>query len=172
YGTEILFARGEKKGGVKVRETTIKKLRRAAILQAISSVDVETQSQLIEELKKRGISSTQATVSRDVRAMQLQKELTQKGTHRYVAGPRQDPEDKVARLKSIFGKSVMSAFCAQNIIVIKTLPGLASGACSALDEMRVSSMVGTLAGDDTAFLAMRDNESAKLFCEEIRHMLG
>jgi transcriptional regulator of arginine metabolism len=150
----------------------MKNNRRAAILQVISSVDVETQSQLIEELGKRGIASTQATMSRDVRAMHLQKEMTQKGTYRYTAGPRQEPDDLAARLRAIFSKSVMSAACAQNIVVIKTLPGLAGGACSALDEMRVNAVVGTLAGDDTAFLAMRDNESAEQFCEEIKHMLG
>jgi transcriptional regulator of arginine metabolism len=150
----------------------MKNFRQAAIAQIISSVDVETQFQLIEELRKRGISSTQATVSRDIKQMHLQKELTAQGVYRYAVGERAQSGDYAARLNSIFRDSVLSVACAQNIVVIKTLPGLANGACSALDEMRVNTVVGTLAGDDTAFLAMRDAASADRFCKEIEYMLG
>ncbi|MDR1589404.1 MAG: arginine repressor [Oscillospiraceae bacterium] len=150
----------------------MKSQRQAVILQVVASVDVETQNQLIEELRKRGIASTQATMSRDVRELHLQKELTQRGVFRYAASSKQDLDDRAARLRAIFSKSVLSVACAQNIVVLKTLPGLANGACSALDEMRVSSVVGTLAGDDTAFLAMRDSESAERFCGEIERMIG
>jgi transcriptional regulator of arginine metabolism len=141
-------------------------------MQVISSMDVETQYQLIEELRKRGIASTQATVSRDIKQMHLQKELTPQGTYRYTAGIRQEAGDRTARLNSIFRDSVTEVACAQNIVVIKTLPGLANGACSALDEMRISSIIGSLAGDDTAFLAMRDSASAERLCKEIEYMIG
>jgi transcriptional regulator of arginine metabolism len=149
----------------------MKNFRQAAILQVISSVDVETQYQLIEELKKRGVKSTQATVSRDIKEMHLQKEPTPQGSYRYAAGLKQSAGDYSARLKSIFRDSVTSVASAQNIVVIKTLPGLANGACSAIDGMQMSSVVGTLAGDDTAFLAMRDSATAELLCKEIEYML-
>ena len=75
------------------------------------------------------------------------------------------------RLKKIFRESVKSCAVAQNLIVIKTLPGLANAACSTLDGMSVPHLVGTLAGDDTAFLAMTDRDSAEAFCREIEEML-
>ena len=75
------------------------------------------------------------------------------------------------KLRTIFRESITSIACAQNIVVIKTMPGLASAACSALDNMDITYMVGSLAGDDTAFLLMQDAESAAAFCEEIRAML-
>ena len=75
------------------------------------------------------------------------------------------------RLKKIFRECVTSYAEAQNIIVIKTLPGLASAACSALDSMRIDTLVGTLAGDDTAFLLMKDNTSADEFFHEIEKLL-
>jgi transcriptional regulator of arginine metabolism len=150
----------------------MKNFRQAAILRIISSVDVETQNELIVELRKHGVSATQATVSRDIKEMHLQKELTPQGSYRYTAGLRQNTDDCAARLKSIFRDSVTSVAFAQNIVVIKTLPGLAGGACSALDGMRIGGVVGTIAGDDTVFLAMRDSTSAERFCKEIEYTLG
>lgn len=74
------------------------------------------------------------------------------------------------RLRKIFRESVTSYTVAQNIIVIKTLPGLASAACSTLDSMHIETLAGTLAGDDTAFLAMKDNKAAEDFCHDIEEM--
>ena len=75
------------------------------------------------------------------------------------------------RLRTIFRESITSLESAQNIVVVKTMPGLASAACAALDGMRIEYMLGSIAGDDTAMLVMRDEESAALFCEEIKEML-
>ena len=75
------------------------------------------------------------------------------------------------RLITIFKESITSFCCAQNIVVIKTLPGLASGVCSALDGMDILNLAGTLAGDDTAFLAMYDSVAAQELCREISSML-
>jgi len=149
----------------------MKKDRQDAILKIIESVDVETQNQLIEELLKVGIASTQATVSRDIRDMYLVKELTPQGGYRYIAGYRPEKRNQTARLKSIFKESVTSYACAMNIVVIKTLPGLASAACGAIDSMGIRSLVGSLAGDDTGFLAMSDIAAAERFCKEIEDML-
>ena len=134
--------------------------RQSVIMEIISERDIETQNQLMEALAERGVKSTQATLSRDIRDMRLVKELGPKGNYRYVAAAKQEAPDLDQRLKKIFKESIVSYDLAQNILVIKTLPGLANGACSALDGMEIDGLVGTLAGDDTAFLAMRDNVTA------------
>lgn len=144
--------------------------RQSVIMEIISEKDIETQNQLMEALAERGIKSTQATLSRDIRDMRLVKELGPKGNYRYVAAPKQDTSDLDTRLKKIFKESVISYDVAQNLLVIKTLPGLAPAACSALDGMDIDGLVGTLAGDDTAFLAMKDNNYAISFYREIEQL--
>ena len=149
----------------------MKEERQNAILRIIASTDVETQNQLIEELARLGIESTQATVSRDVKDLHLLKELTTLGSYRYAAGSRPDAQSHASRLKAIFRESVTSYSNAQNIVVIKTLPGLAPAACSAIDGMGIKSIIGSIAGDDTGFLAMSDITAAERFCKEIEEML-
>jgi len=149
----------------------MKKDRQNTILRIIASTDVETQNQLIEELAKVGFESTQATVSRDIKDLHLIKELTTRGSYRYIASTRPETQNHTARLKAIFKESVTSYAHALNIVVIKTLPGLAPAACSAIDGMGIRSLLGSIAGDDTGFLAMCDNESAEGFCKEIETML-
>ena len=149
----------------------MKKERQNAILRIIAQTDVETQNQLIEELSKVGIESTLATVSRDIKELMLIKELTLGGTYRYVTGSGPDIQNRTARLKAIFRESVTSLACAQNIVVIKTLPGLAPAACSTIDAMGIKNLIGTIAGDDTGFLAMSDSEAAAQFRKEIELMV-
>jgi transcriptional regulator of arginine metabolism len=149
----------------------MKKERQSAILRIIASTDVETQNQLIDELAKIGVESTQATVSRDIKELHLIKELTSLGNYRYATGGRPDSQNHTARLKAIFKESVTSYANAQNIVVIKTLPGLAPAACSAIDAMGIKSLLGSIAGDDTGFLAMSDVPAAEKFCKEIGEML-
>ena len=149
----------------------MKTSRQNKILEIISGQDIETQHQLMEALREHGVKSTQATVSRDIKELRLIKELSPTGRYRYVAVGRDDMVDYDQRLRKIFRESVTSYAVAQNIIVIKTLPGLANAACSTLDGMNIHDLVGTLAGDDTAFLAMRDNAAAERFCHEIEEML-
>ena len=145
--------------------------RQNVIMEIISQKDIETQNQLIEELSKRGIKSTQATLSRDIKELRLVKELAGTGKYRYTTPVREDFADFDERLSKIFKESVTSYAVAQNLLVIKTLPGLAPAACSALDSMEIDGLVGTIAGDDTAFLAMRDNEAALNFEREIEKYL-
>ena len=149
----------------------MKKERQNAVLKVIAATDVETQNQLIEELAKVGIESTQATVSRDIKELHLIKELTSRGTYRYAVSDRPDTQNNTARLKGIFRESVLSYANAQNIVVIKTLPGLAPAACGTIDSMGIKSIVGSIAGDDTGFLAMNDVAAAEKFCKEIEDML-
>ena len=150
----------------------MKSKRQAEILRIIEEVDVETQDQLLAELKARGVSSTQATISRDIKELHLIKELTSYGTYKYVVSGRKTSLNFAGRLRTIFKEGVTSFDRAQNIVVLKTMPGLASAACAAIDGMEISGLVGSLAGDDTALRIMRDNEKAASFCEEIHTMLN
>jgi len=149
----------------------MKKERQNTILRIIAATDVETQNHLIDELANVGIESTQATVSRDIKELHLVKELTSLGKYRYITGSRPETQNHTARLKSIFKECVTSYATAQNIVVIKTLPGLAPAACEAIDGMGIKNLVGTIAGDNTSFLAMSDSASAERFCKEIEDML-
>ena len=145
--------------------------RQAMILEIISQENIETQEQLLARLQERGISSTQATISRDIKQMHLVKEPVGQGVYKYAVSGNRTKLNFAEKLRTIFRESITSIDYAQNIVVIKTMPGLASAACSALDNMNISYMVGSLAGDDTAFLLMQDTESAAIFCEEIKEML-
>ena len=149
----------------------MKSKRQAEILRIIEDVDVETQDQLLSELKARGLTSTQATISRDIKELHLIKELTGYGTYKYAVSGRKTSMNIAGRLRTIFKEGVTSFDRAQNIVVLKTMPGLASAAWAAIDGMEISDLVGSLAGDDTAVLIMRDSEKAEAFCDEIHKML-
>ncbi|MEG1632716.1 MAG: arginine repressor [Oscillospiraceae bacterium] len=148
----------------------MKTARQSVILEIIASREIDTQNQLMEELLKRGLKSTQATLSRDIKELRLVKELSSNGSYRYVVSRQDKAASHDERLRKIFRESVVSCETAQNIIVIKTLPGLAMAASSALDGMGIDDLVGSVAGDDTAFLAMRDLRSAAALCEEIKEL--
>ena len=145
--------------------------RQAMILEIISQENIETQEQLLSRLQARGINSTQATISRDIKQMHLIKQPAGQGVYRYAVSDNRNRLNFAEKLRTIFRESITSIAYAQNIVVIKTMPGLASAACSALDNMELPYVVGSLAGDDTAFLLMKDTESAEAFCEEIKEML-
>ena len=150
----------------------MKSKRQAKIMEIISTSNIETQEQLLQELQNAGFSSTQATVSRDIKELRIVKELTGLGTYRYPSASREVPNTFNNRLNTIFRECVTSFDYAQNIIVIHTMPGLANAAASALDAMSRSVVLGTLAGDDTVIAIMRDNNSAAAFCGEIRSLMN
>lgn len=145
--------------------------RQEQILKIISTKRIETQNQLIQALKEAGFPSTQATVSRDMRELRLVKELGEDGSYRYVSPADSGMNDHADRLRTIFRESVISFTNAQNLVVIKTLSGLASAACAAIDAMEIQGMAGSIAGDDTMFLAMQDTASAEQFCQELHDLL-
>ena len=146
----------------------MKNVRQSEILNIVQTKDVETQEQLLEELRARGFTTTQATISRDIKELRLVKELTGSGGYRYALSERKATSD--ARLRNIFKEGVVSVDVAQNIVVVRTMPGLASAACSALDAMEIDGMVGSLAGDDTGILIMRDNTFAQQFSSEVHKL--
>lgn len=150
----------------------MKSQRQAKILEIISNKNVETQEQLLAELQDAGFRGTQATISRDIKELRIVKELTNLGTYRYAASSNELSGTFSARLNTIFRECVVSFDYAQNLVVIRTLPGLAGAAASAIDAMNMSAVLGSLAGDDTVMIVMRDTGAAASFCGEIRSLLN
>ena len=150
----------------------MKSQRQAKILEIIATTNVETQEQLLAALQAEGFRGTQATISRDIKELRIVKELTNLGTYRYTTTASEVTGSFSARLTTIFRECVIGFDYAQNIIVIRTLPGLASAAGSAIDAMNLSIVVGSLAGDDTVMVVMRDNNAAAAFCGEIRNLIN
>ncbi len=150
----------------------MKSKRQAKIMEIISTTNVETQEQLLALLQEAGFVSTQATISRDIKELRIVKELTSFGSYRYTTAAREVPNTFTGRLNTIFRECVTEFDYAQNIIVIHTLPGLAAAAASALDTMKMSVVLGTIAGDDTVFVVMRDTNAAAAFCGEIKSLLA
>ena len=149
----------------------MKSERQQTILTIIAQQEIETQEQLLEALRTHGIEATQATISRDIKQLRLVKELSANGVYKYTAVQRRNPTGTEGRLRTIFRESVTAFDLAQNIVVLKTLPGMANAAGAALDSMDLPDMVGSLAGDDTAILIMRTNEAAQRFCSEAHRLL-
>ena len=150
----------------------MKSQRQAKIIEIISSRNVETQEQLLAALKSEGFHGTQATISRDIKELRIVKELTNMGTYRYAISGGEVTGTFSNRLNTIFRECVTGCDYAQNIVVIRTMPGLASAAGSAIDAMTMSSVIGTLAGDDTVMVVLRDNNAAAAFCGEIKNLIG
>ena len=149
----------------------MKSQRQAKIMEIISTTNVETQEQLLAALQEAGFTGTQATISRDIKELRIVKELTSLGTYRYTTAAREVPASFTGRLNTIFRECVTNFDYAQNLVVIHTLPGLANAAASALDSMHMSVVLGTIAGDDTVFVVMRDTNAAAAFCGEIKSLL-
>ena len=145
--------------------------RQAKILEIIARESIDTQEQLQQRLQEMGITCTQATISRDIKQMRLVKEPVGQGKYRYTVSSQPVRLNVADKLRTIFRESIVSIDSAQNIVVIKTMPGLANAAAAAVDGMSISYMLGSLAGDDTALLVMRDTDSAKSFCEELLEMI-
>lgn len=145
--------------------------RQSMILEIIEKEDVDTQEQLQQRLQEQGVRCTQATISRDIKQLHLIKEPIGQGRYRYTVSSQRNKLNVADKLRTIFRESIISVDSAQNIVVIKTMAGLANAAAAAMDGMSISGMVGTLAGDDTALLVMKDAEMAKGFCEDIHEML-
>lgn len=150
----------------------MKTQRQAKIMEIISNQDVETQEQLLDALRAAGFNSTQATISRDIKELRIIKELTSFGTYRYTTSTKEVSGSFSSRLNTIFRECVTDFDYAQNLMVIKTIPGLASAAGSAIDAMNMSVVIGTLAGDDTVLVIMRDTNAAAAFYGEIKNLLN
>lgn len=149
----------------------MKSQRQAKIMEIVSTQDVETQEQLLEALQAAGFYSTQATVSRDIKELRIVKELTKFGTYRYTTSMKEVSGTFSTRLNAIFKECVTNYDYANNLVVIHTIPGLAGAAASAVDGMNMRFVLGTVAGDDTVLIVMRDNNAAAAFCSEMKNIL-
>ena len=126
----------------------MKNERQEKILAIIAASAIETQEQLIDSLRKEGISCTQATISRDIKQLHLIKEPTGNGTYRYAVSTQKMRLNLADRLQTILRESIVSVDCAQNLVLIKTMAGLGPAAGAAFDGMDISAKVGTVAGAD------------------------
>lgn len=149
----------------------MKSNRQEKILQLIAEKSIETQEQLIQALAECGYKSTQATISRDIKELRIIKTLDGRGGYRYVAAAKNEREKLDSRFRVIFRECVTHIDCAQNLIVVKTMPGLGAAAGANIDALHMPAVIGTLSGDDTTLVIMRDNKSAMEFCEEIQKMI-
>lgn len=148
--------------------------RHQLILEIIAQEEIETQNQLLEALQRRGVECTQATASRDIRKLRLVKEPGRNGGYHYVAPSDQSARDVLRhseRLATILREGAVNVDTAGNLVVMKTLPGLASAAASAVDSMEIEELVGSIAGDDTIFFAMKESAAAERFCKELEELL-
>lgn len=148
----------------------MKKTRHAKIIEIIQKYDVQTQEELAGRLKNAGFSVTQATVSRDIRELELSKVAAAGGGQKYAVMKQEDGQlgDKYIRvLKDAFSDAAV----AQNLLVVKTVSGMAMAVAAALDAMRFSEIVGSIAGDDTIFIAARTGEEARGLMEKIHSLI-
>lgn len=154
---------------IREENTTMKFQRQAKILDLIDRFEIETQEDLTAHLRALGYNTTQATISRDIKELRLIKTLSSEtGKYKYTSSNAGAADSFTTRLRNIFRECVTDIDAAQNMVVIKTLPGLGQAAAMAIDAMRAPDVVGTLGGDDTVFAVMRDNDSAQKFCTQAR----
>ena len=148
----------------------MKQNRQQAIIDLIEKYDIDTQEEIVSRLRDEGFQVTQATVSRDIRELKLSKIPNGHGRQKYVflQNNREPLGDKYVR---IFSEGLVSVEAAQNILVIKTVSGMAMAVAAALDAMNFDEIVGSIAGDDTIMAALRSAEDAIAVKEKINEMI-
>lgn len=144
--------------------------RQKKILEIINHYHIETQDDLIDRLLVEGFSVTQATVSRDIRELQLSKVLTAKGNYRYVA-PKKEEMVTGMKINAALVDSILSVDYAQNLVVVRTFPGLAQAVAAGIDNLALAEVLGCVAGDDTILVATRNETAAKSISERIHIMM-
>jgi len=148
----------------------MKKTRQMRMLELVKTYDIETQEELAERLRQEGYDVTQATVSRDIRQLKLTKVSNGIGKQKYSVNKPASAElsDKYIR---VLKEGLLSMDMAQNILVVKTVSGMAMAVAAALDGLHMKEIVGTIAGDDTIMMAIRTVEDTTYVMEEIQRML-
>lgn len=144
--------------------------RHTKIIEIISKYDIDTQEELAERLYEAGFRVTQATISRDIRELKLTKVAGNNGKQRYVVLENKE-SDLYAKYVQVLKTGFLSMDQAQNILVIKTVSGMAMAVAAALDELHICGIVGSIAGDDTVMCAIRDCEEVSRVMEKIKKLL-
>ncbi len=144
--------------------------RHAKIVELVSKYDIETQEDLADRLREEGFQITQATISRDIRDLKLTKVQTEKGRQKYVV---MKATENVLREKyiRIMKDGFVSMDMAMNILVVKTVSGMAMAVAAAIDEMHWKEIVGCIAGDDTVMCAVRSIEDTVVVMDKIRKLV-
>ena len=145
----------------------MKKKRQAEILKLISTFEIETQEMLLYLLKERGYNVTQATVSRDINELNIEKSISETGVNCYVKASKVH----TVRFHNIISEAVVSIDYAMNIVSIRCHSGLANAACAGIDMMNLSYVVGTIAGDDTIFVLTQTEADAKMLCKKLKEIV-
>ncbi len=148
----------------------MKKGRHSRIIEIIEKNMIETQEELAELLRAEGYDVTQATVSRDIRELQLSKIPTKEGKQVYthIRNDNEHLNDKYAR---VLKDGYISMDAAQNILVVKTVAGMAMAVAAAIDALKMSAIVGSIAGDDAIMIVVRTNEDAQTVMNNVRKEL-
>ena len=147
----------------------MKATRHTKILELIERYEIETQEELSDYLRREGYQVTQATVSRDIRELKLTKVAQENGKQRYaaLAEPGADMNGKYVR---VFKEGFRSADTAQNILVVKTVSGMAMAVAAALDNMQCDEIVGSIAGDDTIMCAVRTSAESQSLLTRLKKL--
>ena len=148
----------------------MKKGRHDAILSLIKKENIGTQDELMQRLNEMGYKVTQATVSRDIKALKLVKTPFEAGQYRYSVSSGEG-EDHSGKFFSILSHSVTDVNFAGNMVVVKCFSGMAQAACAAIDSLMLDKIVGTLAGDDTIFVLCKDVENAAEFQDYVEKII-
>lgn len=148
----------------------MKATRHAKILELIGKRDIETQEDLAQLLKNSGFDVTQATVSRDIKELRLNKVLSDKGIYKYTSADRVESAS-VNVLMRMFSESVVSLETSGTMVVIKTISGSANIAAEAIDSMKWPEIVGTLAGDNTIFIAVDDKSNSEFVMGKLKNII-
>ena len=138
----------------------MKTKRHGKILQLIRDNNIQTQEELAAMLQESGFTTTQATISRDIKELRLVKVTDDKGGYKYSSVGHDDAINKNAKYQTILRESIFKTDSAKNIVVIKTYAGMAQAAAAAVDYLNLPEIVGSIAGDDTIMLVMRDDDDA------------
>ena len=145
----------------------MKNKRQKKILEIIAAKDVETQEELQLLLAEEGFTAAQPTVSRDIQELRLVKAVNDEGKYRYIQSGNSD-----ARFSNLLLQTIISVDYAMNMVVIKCHTGMAQAACAMIDSMDYPQVLGTIAGDDTIFILLRNEENARQFMQKIKKMTG
>lgn len=148
----------------------MKRIRQEKLLELIFKYEIDTQDELIERLRESGFEVTQATVSRDIRELNISKMTTGKGTYRYVL-PKQTSPISNMKFNSALIDALIGIDYACNIVVLKTHAGLANALAVGIDAMHLDNILGCVAGDDTILLVSRSEEAARDIANRFRDMV-
>jgi len=148
----------------------MKRVRQRKIIELVENYEIETQEELAEMLQNEGVVATQATISRDIRELKLSKVTNKDGKQRYVV-LRQEENYLIDKYNRVLKEGFVSMDQAQNILVVKTVSGMAMAVAAAIDGLKYPEIVGSIAGDDTIMVAVRSTEETTTLIQKIKELL-